>query len=92
MEELFELAKKVMLKEYSDFYLQKSTVQALESFETLIISNSYDNGELKKTMEAYTYEMFRQQLKTMLRNAHFVWLVTGNITPQDSIDLVEKVS
>jgi secreted Zn-dependent insulinase-like peptidase len=56
-------------------------VQALESFETLMISNSYENEELEKAMQAYTYDEFKQQLKTMFRNAHFVWLITGNITP-----------
>ena len=58
--ELFGLAREVMIKEYSGFYHNASHIQAFEQFETMMINNAFDRQDLKKQMEAYTYDQFQQ--------------------------------
>jgi secreted Zn-dependent insulinase-like peptidase len=59
-------------------------------FDNVMINNSYQLSALRDFLEHYTYDQFKSELQTFLVNGRTVWLVSGNLSKEQAIEIVEQ--
>jgi len=60
-------------------------------FDSATLSSAIEKKVLRGLLENYTYESFMQELAQWLVNGRYVWYVTGNISSDSAVEIVENV-
>lgn len=63
----------------------------MPTFRVLMYKNSWEQRELRKVLESFTYAQFMEQLKNWLKGGQYVFYVYGNYEADAAIKLVEQV-
>mmetsp|Transcript_12503 Transcript_12503/g.21034 ORF Transcript_12503/g.21034 Transcript_12503/m.21034 type:complete len:366 (+) Transcript_12503:1830-2927(+) len=91
LEEIFNQVKEKLLLDYKNSYLQQSYQQAFALLECCMYPLTYEKDELRTILEHYTYQQFSAQLKDWLVSGRYVWYVSGNISHDESVALVDNI-
>jgi len=60
-------------------------------FDSATLSSAIEKKVLRGLLENYSYESFMQELSQWLVNGRYVWYVTGNISNDSAVEIVESV-
>jgi len=60
-------------------------------FDSATLSSAIEKKVLRGLLENYSYESFMQELSQWLVNGRYVWYVTGNISNDSAVEIVENV-
>lgn len=76
--------------EWKNAYLKQSYQQAFSQFDNILYKNSFPVRKLRQILENVSFETFKEQLETWFLTAKFVWYITGNISKEVALELIEK--
>ena len=88
-ESIFDLQKEELLDELANGYLEKSYIQAISKFQTLISDKGLESNLIHEAMRGYTFTQFESDLSSWLKKGRFVWYISGNISPETAIKIAE---
>lgn len=90
LREIFDHVKEKLLFEFKNAYLKQSYQQAFMQMDNIFFKTSFEQRKQRVILQDYTYEEFQGQLTTWLKNARYVWYVTGNLAKDKTIELIDK--
>ena len=60
-------------------------------FDSATLSAAVEKKVLRALLENYSYEAFMKELAQWMINGRYVWYITGNISNESAVEIVEKV-
>ena len=75
---------------YKNHYLQQTYPQAFAAIKSVVNELAFEPRDLGAELEKYTYEQFKEEMKSWLVSGRCTWLITGNLSDQQALGIVEK--